>query len=136
MKFEDFTKEQQQAIVQKGSNIIVSAGAGSGKTAVLTQRVLNFIENEGLHLDEFLILTFTKLAAGEMKDRIRSALKERNLEDANLVDTSDITTFDAYALSIVKKYHNLLNVSPNVSIIDSNIITVKKRNIIKDIFEE
>ena len=136
MNFEDFTKDQQKAIVQKDSNIIVSAGAGSGKTAVLTQRVLHFIENEGLHLDQFLILTFTKLAAGEMKERIRAALKEKNLSDASLVDTSDITTFDAYALSIVKKYHTLLNVSPNVSIIDSNIISVKKRNIIKDVFEE
>ncbi|MBE6123961.1 MAG: hypothetical protein E7184_00255 [Erysipelotrichaceae bacterium] len=136
MRFEDFTKEQQQAITQKGSNIIVSAGAGSGKTAVLTQRVLHFIEKEGYHLNEFLILTFTKLAASEMKERIRKALTEKNLEDALLVDTSDITTFDAYALSIVKRYHNILNVSPNVSIIDSNIISVKKRNIIKDIFEE
>lgn len=136
MKFEDFSKEQQQAITQKGSNIIVSAGAGSGKTEVLTQRVLHFIKNEGYHLDQFLILTFTRLAAGEMKERIRKALNEQNLDDASLVDTSDITTFDAYALSIVKRYHNILNVSPNVSIIDSNIISVKKRNIIKDIFEE
>ncbi len=136
MNFEDFTKEQQQAITQKGSNIIVSAGAGSGKTEVLNQRVLHFIKNEGYHLDQFLILTFTRLAAGEMKERIRKTLIEQNLDDALLVDTSDITTFDAYALSIVKRYHNILNVSPNVSIIDSNIISVKKRNIIKDIFEE
>ena len=50
MNFEDFTKEQQQAIIQKGSNIIVSAGAGSGKTAVLTQRVLHFIENDSIHI--------------------------------------------------------------------------------------
>ena len=101
MKLEDFTKEQQHAITADGSNIIVSAGAGSGKTAVLTQRVLHFIENKGYHLDEFLILTFTKLAAGEMKERIRSALEEKGLDDACIVDICDITTFDAYALSSV-----------------------------------
>ncbi len=134
MKFSDFTKEQQLAITAKGSNIIVSAGAGSGKTAVLSQRVLHFIQNEGYKIDEFLILTFTKLAAGEMKERIRKALTEANLDDANNIDNASITTFDAYALSIVQKYHFTLKILPNIKIIDSNIISVKKRKIIEEIF--
>jgi ATP-dependent nuclease subunit A len=136
MKFSDFTKEQQLAITTKGTNVIVSAGAGSGKTAVLTQRVLYFIQNEGYKINEFLILTFTKLAAGEMKERIRKALSEAKLDDANAVDHASITTFDAYALSLVKKYHFLLNVSSDIKIIDTNIISVRKRTLIKEIFNE
>lgn len=136
MKFSDFTKEQQLAITASGQNIIVSAGAGSGKTAVLTQRVLYFIKEKGYKLDEFLILTFTKLASGEMRERIRKALMEEGLEDANEVDVASITTFDAYALSLVQKYHFLLNVSPNIRMIDANVISVRKRTILEDIFEE
>lgn len=132
----ELTKAQKLAIEEYGKNIIVSAGAGSGKTFVLTERVIHFIKNHGYHLSDFLILTFTNLAAGEMKERIRKKLKENNLEDAALVDTSDICTFDSYALSLVKKYHYLLGVPANISIVDSNIISVRKRTIINELFEE
>ena len=105
-----WTKEQQDAINKDGTNIIVSAGAGSGKTAVLTQRVITKL-SKGINIDELLILTFTNLAAREMKDRIKKALlsidDKKNLEK---IDSSYITTFDSYALSIVKKYHYLLNI--------------------------
>ena len=130
-----YTKDQLLAIESHGSNIIVSAGAGSGKTQVLTERVVHFIENHHYRLNDFLILTFTNLAAGEMKERIRQKLSDRGLEDANLVDTSYISTFDSYAFSLVKQYHFELGISANVSIIDSNIISVRKWTIIDDIFE-
>ena len=65
-----WTKEQSDAIYKSNNNIIVSAGAGSGKTAVLTQRVIEKL-NQGIHINQLLILTFTKAAAGEMKDRIQ-----------------------------------------------------------------
>lgn len=135
MKFEDYTIDQQKAIISKGTNIIVSAGAGSGKTQVLTQRVIHFIKNENYKIDEFLILTFTNLAALEMKNRIRKALTEEGLEDAKYVDSADICTFDSYALGLVKKYHFMLNVSKDIKIIDSNIIEVRKRTILDTIFE-
>ena len=61
-----WTKEQELAINESGQNIIVSAGAGSGKTAVLTARTMRLLDN-GVHINEMLILTFTKAAAGEMK---------------------------------------------------------------------
>ena len=70
-----WSNEQIKAIYNKGHNILVSAGAGSGKTAVLSERVLQFVKS-GYKLSEFLILTFTNLAAGEMKDRIRKKLIE------------------------------------------------------------
>lgn len=131
-----YTKDQLLAIESHGSNIIVSAGAGSGKTQVLTERVVHFIEKHHYRLNDFLILTFTNLAAGEMKERIRQKLIDRGLEDANLVDTSYISTFDSYAFSLVKQYHFELGISANISIVDSNIISVRKWTIIDDIFEE
>ena len=132
----ELTNGQKAAIKEYGKNIIVSAGAGSGKTFVLTERVIYFIKEHGFRLSDFLILTFTNLAAGEMKDRIRKKLKSNNLPDVAFVDTSDICTFDSYALALVKKYHFLLGVSSDISIVDSNIISVRKRTIINDLFEE
>ena len=70
-----WTKEQESAIIESGSNIIVSAGAGSGKTAVLSERVINKLLN-GIHVNELLILTFTRAAAQEMKDRIRKKISK------------------------------------------------------------
>lgn len=68
-----WTKEQELAINENGTNIIVSAGAGSGKTAVLTARTMRIL-NSGIHVNQLLILTFTKAAAGEMKERIRKSI--------------------------------------------------------------
>lgn len=132
-----WTDEQRQAIYESGTNIIVSAGAGSGKTAVLSERVLEKVKN-GIHVDELLILTFTNAAAAEMKDRIRKKIaKDPNLKDElDKVDISYITTFDAYALSLVKKYNHLLNISGNISIIDATIITLEKEKILEETFEE
>ena len=131
-----WTNEQKQAIYTEGTNIIVSAGAGSGKTAVLTERVLEKVK-KGISVDNLLILTFTKMAAKEMKERIGDKLKKEGLtSELAKLDTADITTFDAYALSVVKKYHYCLNVSRDINIIDNSVITLYKRKILKDIFEE
>ena len=131
-----FTNEQLEAINKEGSNIIVSAGAGSGKTAVLTERVIRKLK-QGVDVSSLLVLTFTNEAANEMKSRIREAIIKNNLLDQlALLDSSYITTFDSFAYFIVKKYHYLLNVSSNVSIIDSNIITIHKQKLLDQIFEE
>ena len=130
-----WTNEQLEAINKDNSNIIVSAGAGSGKTAVLTERVIRKIK-DGVDVDRLLVLTFTNEAANEMKNRIRDAIIKNGMdEQLGLLDSSYITTFDSYAFSIVKKYHYLLNVSNNVSIVDSNIILIYKYKIIDKIFE-
>ena len=128
------TPEQQLAIDTENTNIIVSAGAGSGKTAVLTQRVIRKLLN-GAKINELLILTFTNNAAAEMKERIKGAiLKNETIKDqANLVDSADITTFDSYTLALVKKYYYYLNLNPKISITDSSIITKKKKDIINEI---
>ena len=107
-----WTEEQQLAIDLEGKNIIVSAGAGSGKTAVLTARVQRKLRS-GVHINELLILTFTNAAAKEMKERIRKTIKNTKelIAEANLIDSAYITTFDSFSLSIVKKYHTRLNIT-------------------------
>ena len=123
-----WTREQENAINLEGKNIIVSAGAGSGKTAVLTERVIRKLKS-GVHINELLILTFTNAAANEMKERIRKAIKKDNSlkEELDLIDSAYITTFDSYALSIVKKYHTHLNITNNIKITDEVIINLKKK---------
>lgn len=132
-----WTKEQESAISLSGSNIIVSAGAGSGKTAVLSERVIHKIE-EGIHVNELLILTFTKAAAMEMKDRIRRKISEnaKYKDELNLLNSAYITTFDSFALSVVKKYHYLLNIDDDIKITDSSLVSSIKRRIFDDVFED
>ena len=132
-----WTPEQQDAINLEGKNIIVSAGAGSGKTAVLTERVLRKLKS-GIHINELLVLTFTNAAAAEMKERIRKAInKTPGLEEeANLIDGAYITTFDSFSLSIVKKYHTKLNVTSNIKITDEVVINIEKNKILDNIMEK
>ena len=113
------TYEQQLAIDSDGKNIIVSAGAGSGKTAVLTQRVIRKIM-DGVDVDRLLVLTFTNEAANEMKSRIRDAIIKNKLDkQLGLLDSAYITTFDSFALSLVKKYAYTLNITKNIGIVDN-----------------
>ena len=131
-----WTDEQLEAINQSGKNIIVSAGAGSGKTAVLTERVITKLK-KGIHINELLILTFTKAAASEMKERIRKAIKKENLlEELNYLDSAYITTFDSFSLSIVKKYHYLLNLDDKIGIAQASLIDIKRKEIMDEIFED
>ena len=131
-----WTKEQELAINETGTNIIVSAGAGSGKTAVLTERTIKKIMN-GTNINNLLILTFTNAAASEMRERIRNSLKKAGLtEQLNYIDSSYITTFDSFMLSIVKKYHTTLSLSKNISIMDSSIEILKTNELIDYIFEK
>ena len=129
-----FTLEQQNAIDMEGTNILVSAGAGSGKTAVLTERVLRKLK-EGTHINELLILTFTNKAALEMKERVRKKLKENKmLDELDLLDSSYITTFDAYSLALVKKYADVIHLSRNINIAESSILELAKKEILDEIF--
>ena len=137
----NWTDEQLKAINTSNTNIIVSAGAGSGKTAVLTARTMRIL-NEGIHIDELLVLTFTKAAAGEMKNRIRKNIKKNMAgnpllsKELELIDQAYITTFDSYALSVVKKYHYLLNISNDIKISDASIINMQKTKILDKVFDK
>lgn len=129
-----FTEEQQQAITKRGENIIVSAGAGSGKTAVLSERILDFCKKGG-DIRRVLVLTFTKAAAEEMKERIRKKLLDNHLfQMAEYIDSAYITTFDSYSLSMVSKYYYLLDLEKNVSIMDKGLISIMKEKILRGMF--
>ena len=132
-----WTDEQWQAIEESGNNIIVSAGAGSGKTAVLTERVIYKLK-QGVNINDLIVLTFTNAAAKEMKERIRENIKKEDSlkKQLALIDSAQITTFDAYSLSIVKKYHYLLNLKKEISIIDNIYLKINKKKILDEIFLE
>lgn len=126
---------QKRAIETRGDNLIVSAGAGSGKTAVLSERILKYCLM-GNDIRKVLVLTFTNAAALEMKERIRKKLIEHHLlEQASLIDSAAITTFDAYSLSLVKKYYYELGVDKDVKVIDQSLLEVQKRNFLDAIFK-
>lgn len=137
MKVPKFTKEQQLAVDYEGSNALVSAGAGSGKTAVLSQRVLRKVKT-GTSVDNLLILTFTNAAALEMKERIRKIIgEEPELKDEfEKVASAYITTFDSFSLSVCKKFHYLKNLDKNIGICDSSILSIKSSIILDEIFTE
>lgn len=131
-----WTNEQKDAIIKSGTNIIVSAGAGSGKTTVLTARVVEKLKS-GININNLLILTFTNKAAQEMKERIREAIKENEEISSQLdyIDSSYITTFDSFALSMVKRYSYLLNLGKNIAIADPSSIYLEKKKIINEVFD-
>ena len=123
-----WTKEQERAIEAPG-NLIVSAAAGAGKTAVLTARVVRLVE-EGMDIDGLLILTFTRAAAAEMKERIQNTLQERAAEagdealKARLYRQSarcpnaSISTIHAFCARVVNRYFHLVGLSPSASTLD------------------
>ncbi len=132
-----WTNEQLDAINKRGCNVIVSAGAGSGKTAVLTQRITTLLK-ENIKASELLVLTFTNAAAANMKKKIIEKMQRDELLKNRIdeVDNAYITTFDSFSLSIVKKYHYRLGLSSNISIIEGGIINVFKRKIIDELFDK
>ena len=129
------SKEQQLAIDAIGKNYLISAGAGSGKTAVLTQRIFKIVK-ENQRIDNFLVLTFTNLAAGEMKERLRNLL----LEDPSTkrfaveVDNTHIETFDSFYLFLARKYFYILGIDRDISVIPDPIIEIKQRQLLDEIF--
>ena len=141
-----WAEEQVKAFTRFGHNILVSAGAGSGKTAVLSERVYRHVGERKIDIDRLLVLTFTNKAAATMKKRIRDAIsadkeklfdsEEEKARQINKIDSSYIMTFDAYAQSLVKKYHYLLNVSKNVNIIEANMLDIRFSEYLDEIMAE
>ena len=134
-----WTKEQEAAITTRGNNILVSAGAGSGKTAVLTERITSLIK-EGHSIKSLLVLTFTNAAAAEMKERVRDKLEKSDdpkcKEALKYIDTAKITTFDGYSLYLVKKYFYVLGISPDIKIANSYYLSLKCDEILDEILDK
>jgi len=121
-----FVPIQQDILDSTASNQLVSAGAGSGKTTVMIEKIANLLLNDNVDVDNLLVVTFTVLAAGEMKDRLKKKMYERleTSEDKakilNLIDkieTASIDTIDGFSSKTIKKYFYDLEISPNIEII-------------------
>ena len=142
----NWTDEQKKAIYEKGSNILVAAAAGSGKTAVLVERIINKVVNEKVDIDKLLVVTFTNAAAAEMRERVLNVLYEKleeNPEDENmqrqitLLNVSNICTIDSFCLQIVRNYfYELDNLSPNFRIADVPEIELLKQEVLDEMFEK
>lgn len=133
-----WTDEQLRVINDRDSNNhLVSAGAGSGKTAVLAERIYQLVRS-GTPINSFLVLTFTNLAAAQMKSRIKKNLLSDPLtkEIAQQIDNSHIETFDSFALYIVKRFHDVVGLSKEINIIDQSILEIKKNIILEQLIEE
>ncbi|MGN7469542.1 helicase-exonuclease AddAB subunit AddA [Brevibacillus sp. SAFN-007a] len=128
-KPEQWTDEQWQAIIQRGSNLLVAAAAGSGKTSVLVERIIRRImdEREPVGVDQLLVVTFTNAAAAEMRHRIGDALRKALQEDPHsahlrrqlaLLQRATITTLHSFCLGILRQYYYLIDLDPEFRIAD------------------
>ena len=143
----EFTKVQQKAIATKDCSLLIAAGAGSGKTRVLTERIIDRILDMGnnVNITDFLIVTFTKAAAEEMKSRIRKALTERSrqfpenkklIRNIALLPQARISTISSFCLDLIKENHQKLNLSPALRIAEADEINVITNRITDSIIEE
>ena len=118
-----WTKDQEKVITLRNRNILVSAAAGSGKTAVLVQRILSKITDpvHPVDIDRLLIMTFTRAAAGEMRERIADALEQALYEDPDnehlqrqttLIHGAQITTIDGFCAYVIRNYFHLIDLDP------------------------
>ncbi len=134
---EKLNAEQKESVFAPIKNLLISAGAGSGKTFVLTLRIVRQLIEDKIPISKFLILTFTEAAAKEMKNRIKKALFERKAYDIIAsVDMANIQTYDSFRLSLLKQYGYKENIRADVSIASQDIIGVKVHQIIQKIIED
>ena len=139
----NWTEEQKEAIYNKGTNILVAAAAGSGKTAVLVERIINKIINEKIDIDSLLVVTFTNAAASEMRERILKAIYKIIDEDTishlerqiTLINKAEICTIDAFCLDIIRNNFFEIDISPNFRIADTSEIELLKLETLEKIFE-
>ena len=140
-----WTDEQKQAIYEKDSNILVAAAAGSGKTAVLVERIINKIINEKIDIDKLLVVTFTNAAASEMRERVLNAIYKKIEEEPEnellqrqitLLNKASICTIDSFCLDVVRNNFFEIDISPNFRIGDTTEIEILKQDVLEDLFEE
>ena len=143
----NFTKNQQNAIDTRDCSLIISAGAGSGKTAVLTERILDRIcnENDDCNIDDFLIVTFTNAAAKELSDRIRKKLSERAAENPlnkkilnniALLPLAKISTINSFCYEIVKDNFHKLGLSASLRIADEAEMALVREKILNEVVDD
>lgn len=141
-----WTKDQEEAIASRDQNLLLAAAAGSGKTAVLVERIIQLIIRDGLDIDRMLIVTFTSAAAGEMRERISEALfremeKQEGNEKAlrrqlNLLNRASISTLHAFCVEVVRSHFYKLDIDPDFRVADSTESELLKQEALEEIFEQ
>jgi len=142
-----WTKEQLSAIETRKCNLLIAAAAGSGKTAVLVERIIRIITNEEVpvDIDRLLVVTFTSAAASEMRERIAGAITKalekkpdsKNLQkQLTLLSRSNITTMHSFCLDVIKNNFHIIDLDPGFRILDQTEGTLLKSEIIEELFED
>jgi ATP-dependent helicase/nuclease subunit A len=141
-----WTIAQQKVIDTRNKNILVSAAAGSGKTAVLVERIISMI-SEGvkpIDIDHLLVVTFTNAAAAEMRERIGKAIDKKLQENPDnrhlqrqisLLQSAQITTIHSFCLNVIRNYFHNIDLDPSFKIAEESEITLLKSDVISDILE-
>ncbi|GIO21654.1 helicase-exonuclease AddAB subunit AddA [Oceanobacillus sp. J11TS1] len=141
-----WTKEQEQAIYQSGTDILVAAAAGSGKTAVLVERIIQKLlkEEDAINIDELLVVTFTNAAAQEMRARVGAALEKALAEkpgslhlkkQLSLLQRASISTLHSFCLDIVRKNAYMIDLDPSFRIADEVEMDMIKREVLDELLE-
>ena len=142
-----WTADQQKVIDLRDSNILVSAAAGSGKTAVLVERIIGRITDKQapVDIDRLLVVTFTKAAAAEMRGRIGEALQqklEQTPEDDNLqrqiglLHNAQITTIDSFCQHIIRNYFHVIDLDPMFQVGDETDLKIMKETVLGEVLEQ
>ncbi|WP_066889351.1 helicase-exonuclease AddAB subunit AddA [Clostridium nigeriense] len=142
-----WTEDQLKAINTRNCNLLVAAAAGSGKTAVLVERIIRIITNEDnpIDIDRLLVVTFTSAAAAEMRERIADAISKALEVNPNskvlqrqltLLSRANITTMHSFCLDVIKNYYHIINLDPTFRIADETENTLLKLEVINDMFED
>lgn len=142
-----WTQEQQKVIWLRDRNILVSAAAGSGKTAVLVERIIQMLTDKDhpADVDRLLIVTFTEAAAAEMKERIRNAIEaalEQRPEDvhlqrqATLIHSAKIMTIHSFCLSVIKEHFHVIGLDPGFRIAEEGELKLLKHDVLDTLLEE
>lgn len=142
----EYTEEQKQVINLRNRNLLVSAAAGSGKTAVLVERIIARLTKDPnpIHVDEMLIVTFTKAAAAEMKSRIHAAIEKALQKDpqnlhlqkqATLIHQAQINTIDKFCLNVIRDYFYLIDLEPGYRVVEPGEANLLKQDVVKEVME-
>lgn len=142
-----WTKEQQQVIDLRDRNILVSAAAGSGKTAVLVERIISMLtsDTDPVDVDRLLIVTFTEAAAAEMKERIRGAIEkkldecpdnEHLKQQATLIHNAQITTIHSFCLSVIKDHFHAIDIDPGFRTGEEGELRLLMQDVAGEVLEE
>lgn len=143
----NFTPEQQKVIELRGCNILVSAAAGSGKTAVLSERIVRMVcdDKKPIDIDRLLIVTFTKAAAAEMRERIHLGIldqldanpdNEHIQKQTTLIHNALITTIDSFCLYLIRNHFHEIGLDPAFRVADEGEIKLLRQEVLQELLEE